>query len=237
VDEDDLKSRFEKKAFILQAILQNARTMFDATSGVKLFDVFTYKTHCNNGAESRTKASRTLEADQNIKGNKQPKAPGTKLETPEQEDPDEPIELKKSHRSQVAGWRGQLKRLEREIVSRITFAKDEQVKDLMPADLCQKLILQKEACAVFVAQLQLWLHRNTMIGKFTACLAPYKELKRNSLHVLADSSRWMTSALVGAKCVKRKLDMSDQIKIRRMRKSFGKGIASQCGEGIASQWP
>ena len=211
--------------------------MFDATSGVKLFDVFTYKTHCNNGAEFKTKASRTFEADQNTKGKKQPRARWAKLKNPEQEDPDEPIELHKSYRKRIWQMKGVLNHLEREIDSHIEFAKDEQVKDLTPAHLCQKLILQKQACAIFVAQLQLWLDRNTMIGKVTACLAPYKELKRNRLHVLADSSRWMTSALVEAKCVKRKLDMSAQIKRRRMRKSFGKGIASQCGEGIASQWP
>ena len=96
--------------------------------------------------------------------------------------------------------------LEREIDSHRTFAKDEQVKDLMPAHLCRKLILRKHACAIFAAQLQLSLDRNTMSGKETACAAHYKELERNSLHVLADSSRWMTSALVEAKCVKRKLE-------------------------------
>ena len=91
--EDDLNTRFVRKPLQLQSVLQHARTMFDATRNVQLFEVFTYKTNCNNGAESTTKASRTLEANQNIKGNARPKAPRHIAEKPAEEDPDAPKEL------------------------------------------------------------------------------------------------------------------------------------------------
>jgi hypothetical protein len=93
LDEDDLNTRFVKKPLQLQSVLQHARTMFDATRNVKLYEVFTYKTNCNNGTESTTKASRTLEANQNIKGNARPKAPRQIAEEPAEEDPDAPKEL------------------------------------------------------------------------------------------------------------------------------------------------
>ena len=89
LDEDDCRPASEKKTLQLQANLVNARAMFDVTRD----EVFTYKTNCNNGAESTTTASRTIQANRNIKGNARPTAPRTIAEEPAEEDPDAPKEL------------------------------------------------------------------------------------------------------------------------------------------------
>ena len=69
-----------------------------------------------------------------------------------------------------------------------------------------KLTLQKSACALYAAQLDLSLDSGTLIGTFAELLDPFTELKNNSAEVLSSNSRCMATALVEAKCVKRKLE-------------------------------
>ena len=109
--------------------------------------------------------------------------------------------------------------MEHEIDSHITFAKDGQIKDLLPAYVLQKLILQQRDCEILAAQLQLSLDRNAMIGKVTACLVPFKELKFNTAQVLASSMRCITTALVEAKCVKRKLSDDACVIVKKVARS------------------
>ena len=75
----------------------------------------------------------------------------------------------------------------------------------MPPYINAKLTSQKIDCARYAAQLEVSIASGKLIGTFTDCLALYKELKTNSVQVLAGSSRCMNTALVEAKCVKRKL--------------------------------
>jgi hypothetical protein len=100
----------------------------------------------------------------------------------------------------------QLKKQELEIDAHIKLGSDTLIKDLMLPYIAGKLTLQKSACALYAAQLDLSLDSGTLIGTFTELLAPFKELKTNSAEVLASSSRCMSTALVEAKCVKRKLE-------------------------------
>ena len=98
-----LADPLRNKTLQLQAILLSAETMFDATRDVKLFEVFTYKTNCINGAESTTRASRTLEAEQTNTGNKKPRVPKEMIVASDgQEDPDEPKEFTETQRKQIA---------------------------------------------------------------------------------------------------------------------------------------
>ena len=141
--------------------------MFDATRNVKLSEVFTCKTNCNNGTESTTNASRTLEAKQNIKGNARPKAPRNIAEEPAEEDPDAPKELTIGQKKQIHFTFEQLKNQELEIDAHIKLGSHTLIKDLTLPYIARTLTLQKSACALYAAQLDHSLDRGTLIGTIT----------------------------------------------------------------------
>ena len=187
LDEDDLKTKYEKKPQQLKAILENARSMSCPIRKVKLYEDPDYSSKASQGQTTTTVQKRKCERDSAIKPQKKPKV----------EKPPAAEEGAQAEEGQPGLKKGQLGRLGK-LIEKLTKAKEDLdqtlVKAKMPfmADFIPRITIKKaDAASKLVDAQKAGLELAVENGR-----AAFDEVNGEALAALKEANK-LNSYLVG----------------------------------------
>ena len=125
IDEDDLKTKYEKKPQQLESIMENARTVFCPVRKVKLYEDPDYNSKASQGQTTTTVEKRSCQRESAIKPHKKPKVEKPPaIEEGAQAEGLEPA-LKKSHIGRIGKLIDKLTKANEDLKTTLEKAREE----------------------------------------------------------------------------------------------------------------